>query len=53
MTKPLLDLTRYITDEDMIEFYSYNYDADDFEEWLCYMNACGFNIEDLSRILLD
>lgn len=56
MTKhlpPLLDLTRYITDDDMIEFYSYNYDADDFEEWLCYMNACGFNIEDLSRILLD
>tara|TARA_R110000744_G_scaffold226637_1_gene345013 strand:- start:1349 stop:1573 length:225 start_codon:yes stop_codon:yes gene_type:complete len=51
--KPLLDLTRYITDDDMIEFYSYNYDTDDFVEWLSFMNAGGFGIEDLGEILMD
>ena len=51
--KPLLDLTRYITDDDMIEFYSYNYDTDDFVEWLSFMNASGFGIEDLGEVLMD
>ena len=48
-----LDLSRYITDDDMIEFYSYNYDTDDFVEWLSFMNASGFGIEDLGEILMD
>ena len=48
-----LDLSRYITDDNLIEFYSYNYDSEDFKAWIAFMNESGFGIEELTNILKD
>tara|TARA_R110001592_G_scaffold179918_1_gene421890 strand:- start:21321 stop:21581 length:261 start_codon:yes stop_codon:yes gene_type:complete len=53
-----LGFTKYIDDEDtdLLEWYCYNYDVDDLDEMVCWLNKLGykqdqvteiFNIEDL------
>tara|TARA_R110002126_G_scaffold88330_2_gene211696 strand:+ start:852 stop:1052 length:201 start_codon:yes stop_codon:yes gene_type:complete len=46
-------LEKYIEDTEMINFYTENFEEDDFEEFLSYCNASGLTIDDLGEILLD
>ena len=49
----MIDLKKYIDDEDMIKLYNNNFNMDDFAEFISYMNASGLNKNDIGELLLN
>ena len=49
----MLDLTRYLTDDDVIDYYSQNFNEDDLEEFIGYCNKTGITKEWIGMMMLD
>ena len=49
----MLDLTKYLLDANMIDFYSQNFTEEELVEFLAYCNKCGMNREDIRELLMD
>ena len=46
----IISFTDYTDDEELLDWYCYNYETDDLDEMVCWLNKQGYKREDIEKI---
>ena len=46
----IISFTDYTDDEELLDWYCYNYETDDLDEMVCWLNKQGYKREDIEKV---